>query len=99
MVWFEINGNQIVSNEINPWGEHACWGIYLGGRWCLDYTWKLMFGISTEDWKTKCGNLKTDKDFYDFCDWLGVYYLKNDIIYCKGKKYDKYGRKLENNLN
>ena len=79
--WFEINGNEIRSNDTNPWGEHNRWGLYIGGRWCLDYTWKLMFGISTEDWNDKCFNLKTNNDFYDFCDWLGVKYKKDGTIY------------------
>ena len=86
MAWFEIIGNEIWSNEdipTNSWnnGNHDRWGVYLGGRWCLDYTFKLMFGISTEDWKTKFMNIKTDDDFYAICDWLGVRYKKNGKLY------------------
>lgn len=76
MAWFEINGNHIVSHDYVPWNEDngAVWGLYIGGRWHLDYTWKLMLNISTDDWNNRCSSIKTHKDFYDFCEWLGVYY-------------------------
>ena len=96
MAWFQINGREIRSIDINPWsGENNRWGLFIGGRWCLDYTWKLVFGISTEDWNAKTANLKTDQDFYDFCEWLGVWYQKDGIIYKRGEKYNKYGKKIE----
>ena len=53
-----------------------------------------MFGLSNEDWENRCGNLRTDKDFYDLCEWLGIFYMKDNIIYRKGEKYDKRGNKL-----
>ena len=86
MAWFEINGTEIRSNDTNPWGEYNRWGLRIGGRWCLDYTWKLYFGISDDDWNNKSNNLKTDQDFYDFCEWLGVRYKKDGKIYKKGKE-------------
>lgn len=97
MSWYEINGNRIVSNDYNPWSEDngTVWGRYIGGRYCLDYTWKLVFGISTEDWNNRCSNIKSHKDFYDFCEWLGVNYKKDGIIYKRGEKYDKFGKKIE----
>ena len=97
MAWFEINGNHIISRNYNPWGEYngAVWGLYIGGRWCLDYTWKLIFGISDIDWANKSDNIKTDKDFYDFCEWLGVYYKKDGVIYRRDEKYNEYGKKIE----
>lgn len=97
MFWYEINGNRIVSNNYNPWSEDngTVWGRYIGGRYCLDYTWKLVFGISTEDWNNRCSNIKSHKDFYDFCEWLGVNYKKDGIIYKRGEKYDKFGKKIE----
>ena len=70
-------------------------GRYIGGRYCLDYTWKLVFGISTEDWNNRCSNIKSHKDFYDFCEWLGVNYKKDGIIYKRGEKYDEFGKKIE----
>ena len=96
MAWFEINGNHIVSHDYNPWCEYngAVWGLYIGGRYCLDYTWKLIFGISDIDWANKSDNIKTHKDFYDFCEWLGVYYEKDGVIYKHGEKYDEQGKKL-----
>ena len=95
MTWFEINCNHIISKDYNPWSADngAVWGLYIGGRWCLDYTWKLVFGISTEDWNNRCSNIKSHKDFYDFCEWLGVNYKKDGIIYKRGEKYDDFGKK------
>ena len=97
MAWFEINGNHIVSHNYAPWGEYngAIWGLYIGGRYCLDYTWKLMFGIPDADWAEKSANIRTDKDFYDFCDWLGVWYKKDGTIYRRGEKYNEYGEPVE----
>lgn len=40
------------------------------------------------------GNIKTHKDFYAFCEWLGVYYKKDGVIYKHGEKYDEQGKKL-----
>ena len=96
MAWFEIRGQEIWSDDYIPsgmGGENHLYGIKLGGRWCLDYWFKIMFGLS-EDWKNRCSNLCTDKDFYDLCEWLGIYYMRENVIYRKGEKYDKYGNKL-----
>ena len=99
IAWFEIRGQEIWSNDDlqdTPFGSlgENLYGMKLGGRWCLDYWFKLMFDISDEDWENKCSNLKTDQDFYDLCEWLGIYYMKYGIIYRKGQKYDKKGNKL-----
>lgn len=97
MAWFEIDGWQIFAKDhlsSTQWGSTECWGKFIGGCWRLDYTWKLTFGISTEDWNSRCLELKSDKDFYEFCEWLGIYYMKDNVIYRKGEKYDKYGNKL-----
>lgn len=97
MAWFEIRGQEIWSDDYIPsgmGGENHLYGIKLDGRWCLDYWFKIMFGLSDEDWKNRCSNLCTDKDFYDLCEWLGIYYMRENVIYRKGEKYDKYGNKL-----
>ena len=94
MAWFVIKGEKIWSDDFYPYGEHKIYGIRLGGRWCLDYTFKLLFNISSDDWNTRFENIKTDQDFYDICEEIGVYYMKNNIIYRKGEKYDKFGNKL-----
>ena len=97
MAWFEIRGQEIWSDDYIPsgmGGENHLYGIKLGGRWCLDYWFKIMFGLSDEDWKNRCSNLCTDKDFYDLCEWLGIYYMRENVIYRKCEKYDKYGNKL-----
>ena len=97
MAWFEIRGQEIWSDDYIPsgmGGENHLYGIKLGGRWCLDYWFKIMFGLSDEDWKNPCSNLCSDKDFYDLCEWLGIYYMRENVIYRKGEKYDKYGNKL-----
>lgn len=93
--WFEIRGQEIWSNDELPdtpfgsLGEHHRYGIKLGGKWCLDYWFKIMFGISDEDWKNKYKNLRTNQDFYDLCEWLGIYYMKDNVIYRKGQKYER----------
>lgn len=97
MAWFEINNYEIVAKDHlsgTQWGIYECWGKFIGGRWCLDYTWKLTFGISDKDWNTKCNELKTDKDFYEFCEWLGIYYKKDGHIYIKGKEVDQFGKPI-----
>ena len=97
MAWFEIRGQEIWTDDYIPesmGGEHHRYGIKLEGRWCLDYWFKLMFGLSNEDWENRCGNLRTNKDFYDLCEWLGIFYMKDNIIYRKGEKYDKKGNKI-----
>lgn len=97
MAWFEIRGQEIWSDDYIPsemGGEHHLYGMKLGGRWCLDYWFKIMFGLSDEDWKNRCSNLCTNKDFYDLCEWLGIYYMRENVIYRKGEKYDKYWNKL-----
>lgn len=86
---FELTHDTIYAiNSIlqgTAFSESERWGIKIGGRWTLDYTWKLVFGISDEDWYGRCDNIKTRKDFYDFCDWLGVRYRNdNGKIYHKG---------------
>ena len=83
MAWFEIRGQEIWSDDYIPsgmGGEHHLYGIKLGGRWCLDYWFKIMFGLSDEDWKNRCSNLCTNKDFYDLCEWLGIYYMRENVI-------------------
>lgn len=98
MSWFEINGTDILSkNNLSRtiFGTTERWGIYIGGRWCLDYTWKLVFGISDEAWNEKAKNIKTNKDFYDFCEWLGVYYKGGDNkIHRKGLTYNELGEEI-----
>lgn len=97
MAWFEIRGQEIWSDDYIPsgmGGEHHLYGMKLGGRWCLDYWFKIMFDLSDEDWKNRCSNLCTNKDFYDLCEWLGIYYMRDNVIYRKGEKYDKQGNKL-----
>jgi len=97
MAWFEIQGNEIWSSDYIPasmGGEHHLYGIKLGGRWCLDYWFKLMFKLSDDDWENRCCHMISNEDFYDLCEWLGIYYMKNNNIYRKGEKYDKKGNKL-----
>ena len=97
MAWFEIRGQEIWSADHIPsgmGGEHHLYGRKLGGRWCLDYWFKIMFHLSDEDWENRCSNLCTNKDFYDLCEWLGIYYMRDNVIYHRGEKYDKYGNKL-----
>jgi len=101
MAWFEISGNRIVSRDYNHWSKDngTVWGLNIGGRWCLDYTWKFMFGISTDDWNNRCSSIKTDNDFYNFCEWLGIWYKKDGIIYRRGEKYNKLHDFINDTIN
>ena len=97
MAWFEIRGEEIWTSDYIPssmGGEHHRYGIRIGGEWCLDYWFKLMFDLSNDDWENRCSHMKTNKDFYDLCEWLGIYYMKDGIIYRKGEQYDQIGNKL-----
>ena len=85
---FELTSDTIYAvNSIlqgSAFSECEIWGIRLGGRWVLDYTWKLSFDIPEEEWNNRCNNIKTDTDFYNFCNWLGVRYKQNGKIYHNG---------------
>ena len=93
IAYFEIVGDRIIARE---YLDYPTFGMHIGGRWCLDYYFKLLFNISNEDWNDRCMSLYTDDDFYDLCDkWLGVYVKRGDgFIYRKGKKYDEWGREI-----
>ena len=96
--WFVIEDRDLWDEDYlngTPWSSGGNrWGRKLGGHWCLDYWFKIMFDLSNEDWENKCSNLRTDQDFYDLCEWLGIYYMKDGIIYRKEQKYNKKGNKL-----
>jgi len=82
---FEIRGdyilaiNSILENSV--FSNTEIWGCRIGGRWCLDYTFKITFGISDKDWNEKCEHLTTNDDFYNLCEWLGIRYKRNGHIY------------------
>lgn len=76
MEWFEIKGSRIVRRRTGAFGcgDGDVWGIRIGGRWHLDYTWKLMFGIGDAEWAKFSRCIFSDSDFYRFCDAVGVRY-------------------------
>lgn len=93
--WFVIK-NDYLYDEDNlcdtPWSNCGnLWGRKLGGRWCLDYYFKLCFDLSTEYWEMKCNNLKTDDELYELFEDLGIAYRRIDdnLIHYKGKLYEK----------
>lgn len=98
--WFVIK-NDYLYDEDNlrntPWSNCGnLWGRKLGGRWCLDYYFKLYFNLSTEYWETKVRNIKTDSELYELFDNLGIAYRRIDdnLIHYKGKLYNEKGRIL-----
>ena len=94
--WFIIKNDCLYDEDYlhgTQWSDCGnLWGRKLGGRWCLDYYFKLCFGLSTEYWETKCNDLRTDKDLYDLFDDLGIAYKQYDgteLIHWKGELYDE----------
>ena len=94
--WFVIRNNCLYDEDYlhgTQWSSCGnLWGMKLGGRWCLDYYFKLCFGLSTEYWKTKCDDLRTNEDLYDLFDDLGIAYKRyedREIIHWKGELYDE----------
>ena len=94
--WFVIKNDCLYDEDYlhgTQWSDCGnLWGRKLGGRWCLDYYFKLCFGLSTEYWETKCDNLRTDKDLYDLFDDLGIAYKRYDnyeLIHWKGELYNE----------
>ena len=42
------------------------WGWRIGGKWGLDYYFKIAFDLSDEDWHGRCNNLKLIKIFMNY---------------------------------
>lgn len=86
--WFKIVNDCLYNEDYlhdTLWSE--C-GRRLGGQWCLDYSFKLIFGLTNEYWRDNCNDkLKTNKDLYDLFEDLGIAYKKEDseYIHYKGK--------------
>lgn len=93
MAWFTIWNDKLWDEDElagTPWTSGGnMWGWRIGGKWGLDYYFKIAFDLSDEDWFGRCNNLKTNKDLYELFDWLGVKYEKDGILIWKGKKYNK----------
>lgn len=101
-VWFTIKNDCLYDEDIlhgTPWSDCGnLWGRKLGGRWCLDYYFKICFGLSTEYWETKCNDLRTNKDLYRLFEDLGIAYkrIENNLIHYKGKLYDDKFNEINN---
>ena len=94
--WFKIENDCLYDEDYlhgTPWSDCGnLWGRRLGGRWCLDYYFKLCFNLTKEYWESKCGNnLKTNRDLYELFDDLGIAYKRNEdnFIHYKGKLYNE----------
>lgn len=100
--WFIIKNDCLYDEDYlhgTPWSDCGnIWGRKLGGRWCLDYYFKICFGLSTEYWETKCNDLKTNKDLYKLFEDLEIAYkrIENNFIYYKGKLYDDKFNEINN---
>ncbi len=90
--WFTIHNDKLYDEDnLDNTSWSSCgnlWGRKLGGRWCLDYYFKLCFGLSTEFWESKVCPIKTDEELYELFDNLGIAYKKCNIVHWKGKLYD-----------
>lgn len=106
--WFKIEGDKLYDEDYlhgTPWSNGGnLWGRKLGGKWCLDYYFKICFDLTKEYWESKCGNnLKTNKDLYNLFDDLGIAYKRNDdfktrnLIHYKGKLYNEKFEEIINN--
>ena len=82
MGYFEIVGDKLIGHTET---SDEIFGIYLGGRWCLDYTFKLIFQIDIEDWNTTFKNIKNDIDLYYTLNYIGLRYKKDGKLYYKGQ--------------
>ena len=84
---------KILGNELYEYSEgrgiRGRWGMFLGGRWILDYTFKLVFDLSTEQWESEYFNIRTDKDLYAKFDELGIRWSDGNTIHWKGHKDTK----------
>ena len=96
MCWFEIFNDCLYSKCSNPW-DHlngALWGRHLGGKWCIDYYFKMCFDLSEDEWNDVSHNIKSNKDFFNLCDKLGIYYEYNGEIIRRGKIYNYRGEEI-----
>lgn len=94
--WFKIKNDCLYDEDFlhdTSWSECGNrWGLFIGGHWCFDYTFKLIFGLTDEYWQDNCvDKLKTNKDLYDLFENLGIAYKKEDseYIHYKGKMYNE----------
>lgn len=96
MFWFVIHDDMLRTSASNSYHEYAgaLWGRYLGGRWCLDYWFKIYFNLSNEEWDDISENIKGDKDLYDLFDKLGIYYEYSGKIIRRGKIYNYRGEEI-----
>lgn len=101
-VWFVIKNDCLYDEDYlhdTSWSDCGnLWGRKLSGRWCLDYYFKLCFGLSTEYWETKCNDLKTNKDLYRLFEDLGIAYkqIEDNLIHYKEKLYDDKFNEINN---
>ena len=94
--WFKIKNDCLYDEDYlhdTLWSDCGnLWGRRLGGRWCLDYTFKLIFSLTDKYWQDNCGeNLKTNEDLYNLFENLGIAYKKeySEYIHYKGKLYNE----------
>lgn len=94
--WFKIKNDCLYDEDYlhdTLWSDCGnLWGRRLGGHWCLDYTFKLIFGLTDKYWQDNCGeNLKTNNDLYDLFEDLGIAYKRDDdnLIHYKGKIFNE----------
>lgn len=88
--WFKIEGDKLWDEDYlknTPWSDGGnLWGRKLGGRWCLDYWFKLCFNLTTEFWESRCfDTLRSNQDLYDLFDEIGIAYKKDGVVYYKGE--------------
>lgn len=94
--WFIIKDGELYDEDnLHDTCFTSCgnrWGLIIGGYWCIDYTFKLIFGLTDKYWQDNCGeNLKTNEDLYNLFEDLGIAYKKeySEYIHYKGKMYNE----------
>ena len=88
MNYYKILGNELYEYS-DGLGMRARWGLFIGGRWCLDYTFKLVFDLTTEQWENEFFSLRTDRDLTNKFDKLGIRWSDGRTIHWKDHKDEK----------
>jgi len=93
MRYFKIVNNELRAEPLykNPFNSSQRWGIKLGGKWCVDYTFKLCFGVSDEDWESKWNDIKTSKQLFQLFDKIKVAYKdETGVMHNEGEWFELY---------
>lgn len=80
---FRLEDGEILCASANPFKGTERWGLYLGGEWHLDYTFRLLFGFAQEELTAK-----TDGELYALFDKHHVRYADGGNVMHDGYYYE-----------